>query len=192
MSNEVLCPWGEIRSKEEKSMNGRRKLLVAVVLAAALLASVAAVAPAADPARPELALSVEVRKEAYVKDADGKEKLEWREAGDVRPGDILKYTIAYRNGGRSEARSARIVDPVPKETVYIPGSAEGKDAAIAFSLDGKSFREPALLKQKVRRPDGTEGERQAPPETYTHIQWTLLKAVPPGGGGAVSFKVRVK
>lgn len=173
-------------------MNGKRKLLVAAALAAALLASIAAVAPAADPARPELTLTVEVRKEAIVKDAEGKEKAEWREARDVRPGDVLKYTVAYRNGGRTEARGARIVDPVPKETVYIPGSAEGKDAAIAFSIDGKSFREPELLKRKVRRADGTEGEEQAPPEMYTHIQWTLPKAVPPGGGGTVSFKVRVK
>ncbi len=173
-------------------MNGKRKLLLAATLAAALLAAVATAAPAADPVRPVLSLSVEVRKEAIVKDAGGKETTEWREASDVRPGDVLRYTIAYRNGGRTEARAARIVDPVPKETAYIPGSAEGKDAAIAFSLDGKSFLEPAQLRQKVRRADGTEEERQAPPETYTHVQWTLLKAVPPGGGGTVSFKVRVR
>jgi uncharacterized repeat protein (TIGR01451 family) len=173
-------------------MDGKRKVLFALLLAAALVVSVAAIATAADPARPELALTVEVRKEAIVRDAEGKERVEWREAKYVHPGDVLKYTIVYRNGGRTEARAARIVDPVPKEAAYVAGSAEGKDAAIAFSLDGEIFREPAQLKQKVRRADGAEEERQASPEMYTHIQWTLLKTVPPGGGGTVSFKVRVR
>jgi len=173
-------------------MNGKRKSLLAAVLAAALLVSGAAIAPAADPAKPELALTIDVRKEAIVKDAEGKEKVEWREAKDVSPGDTLRYTITYKNVGKSEARASRVVDPVPKGTAYVSGSAEGKDAAILFSLDGKNFKEPQLLKHKARLADGTEAEFPAPPEMYTHIQWKLLKAVPPGGTGSVSFKVKVR
>lgn len=173
-------------------MNGRRKLLFAAVLAAVLLASGAAIAPAAPAAKPELALAIDVRKEAIVKDAEGKEKVEWREAKDVNPGDILKYTITYKNVGKAEARAAQVVDPVPNGTVYVSGSAEGKDTAIGFSLDGKNFKEPQLLKHKARLADGTEAEFPAPPEMYTHVQWKLLKAVPPGGTGTVSFMVKVK
>ena len=174
-------------------MNGKRKSLLAAALAAVLLASGAAIAPAAAPAaKPELALTIDVRKEAIVRDAEGKEKVEWREAKDVSPGDILKYTITYKNAGKAEARAAQVVDPVPKGTAYVSGSAEGKDTAIAFSLDGKKFLEPPLLKYKARIADGTEAEFQATPEMYTHVQWKLLKAVPPGGTGSVSFKVKVR
>ena len=152
-------------------MNGKRKLLLAAVLAAVLLASGAMIASAASAAKPELALTIDVRKEAIVRDAEGKEKVEWREAKDVSPGDILKYTITYKNAGKAEARAAQVVDPVPKGTAYVSGSAEGKDTAIAFSLDGKKFLEPPLLKYKARIADGTEAEFQAAPEMYTHVQW---------------------
>lgn len=173
-------------------MNGKRKLATAAVLAMALLVSVVAVAAAAPAAKPELALTIEVRKEAVVKDPEGKTKKEWREAKEVKPGDILKYTITYRNLGAVEARGAKVVDPIPAGTSYISGSAEGEDSRALFSLDGKDFQEPPLLRYKARQADGTETQLQATPEMYTHIRWNLLKAVAPGGAGSMSFKVRVK
>jgi len=173
-------------------MRWKRMVVVALVFAAALHLLGAANALAADPAKPELALTLTAQKEVTVKDAEGKTKVEWREVMDVTPGDILKYTIAYRNVGTVEARDGRVMDPVPKETAYVSGSAEGKDAEVTFSLDGKTFQAPPLLKYKVRQADGTEAEYQATPEMYTHIQWKLLKPVPPGGTGSMSFKAKVK
>ena len=180
------------QSMEGTPMRGKRMLLVAAVFAAALLSVGVLNALAADPAKPELALTLSARKEVTVRDAEGKTKVEWQDVKDVSPGDILKYTIAYRNDGKVEAREARVVDPIPNETSYVSGSAEGKDAAITFSLDGKTFQDPPLLKYKVRQADGTEAEFQATPEMYTHIQWKLLKPVPPGGTGSMSFKAKVK
>jgi len=173
-------------------MKGKRMLMVATIFAAALHSVGAAVALAADPAKPELALTLSARKEVTVKDAEGKARVEWQEVKEANPGDIVKYTITYRNVGTVEARDARVVDPVPNETAYVSGSAEAKDAAITFSLDGKAFQDPPLLKYKVRQADGTEAEYQATPEMYTHIQWKLLKPVPPGGTGSMSFKAKVK
>lgn len=173
-------------------MTGKRMLLSAAIFAAMFLLVWAAYAPAADPAKPELALTLTAQKEVTVKDAEGRTKVEWQEVKDVSSGDIVKYTIAYRNVGTVEARDARVVDPVPKETTYVPGSAEGNDTAVTFSLDGKAFQDPPLLKYKVRQADGTEAEYQATPEMYSHIQWKLLKRVPPGGTGSVSFHAKVK
>lgn len=173
-------------------MERKRMVLFVGIFAAAILLAGAGNAPAAGPEKPELALTLFAQKEVTVKDAEGKAKVEWREVKDVSPGDILKYTIAYRNDGKVEARDARVVDPIPNETTYVSGSAEGKDAAIAFSLDGKTFQDPPMLKYKVRQADGTEAEYQATPEMYTHIQWKLLKPVPPGGTGSMSFKAKVK
>jgi len=172
----------------------RRKgmLLSAAIFAAMFLLVWAAYASAADPAKPELALTLTVQKEVTVQDAEGKTKVEWQEAKDVKPGDVLKFTIAYRNAGSIEARDGQVTDPVPQDTSYLSGSAEGVDAAITFSLDGKTFQSPPLLKYKVRQADGTDAEYTATPEMYTHIKWKLLKPVPPGGAGTLSFKAKVK
>jgi uncharacterized repeat protein (TIGR01451 family) len=182
----------ENRLKEGTPMKGKRLLLFAAMLAAVAVSVGATGAAAADPAKPELALTLTAQKEATVKDAEGKTKVEWQEVRGVKPGDILKYTITYRNVGTVEARDGRVVDPVPQETAYVSGSAEGRDTVISFSLDGKAFQDPPLLKYKVRQADGTEAEYQATPEMYTHIQWKLLKPVPPGGAGSLSFKAKVK
>ena len=173
-------------------MKGKRMLMFAAMLAAVAVSVGATDALAADPAKPELALTLTAQKEVTVKDAEGKTKVELREVKEVKTGDILEYTITYKNVGTVEARDGRVVDPVPKETTYVSGSAVGKDAAITFSLDGKTFQDPPLLKYKVRQADGTEAEYQATPEMYTHIQWKLLKPVPPGGAGSLSFKAKVK
>jgi len=173
-------------------MKGKRMLLFAAMLAAVAVSVGAADAAAADPAQPQLALTLTVQKEVTAKDAEGKTKVEWQEVMDVKPGDVLKFTIAYRNTGPAEARDGLVTDPVPKDTAYISGSAEGKDTEITFSLDGKTFQIPPRLKYKVRQADGTEAEYQATPEMYTHIQWKLQKPVPPGGTGSMSFKAKVK
>lgn len=168
---------------------------VGIALALLLLALTAAV-PAAraqqNGEKPELVLTLSAQKEVAVKGPDGKGKTEWQEVKTGNPGDVIRYTIAYRNGGKSEARDAAIVDPVPKGTTYIPGSAAGEGAEITFSLDGKTFQAPPQLKYRVRQPDGSEAELVASPDMYTHIRWTLRKPVPPQGTGAVSFKVKVR
>ncbi len=176
----------------EKKRDWKNKTIFAVLTVLAILASTAEMLLAADPAKPQLAMTLVVQKEAIVRDADGKEKTEWREVRESWPGDVLRYTVAYKNIGKAEARGARIVDPVPAGTSYVPGSAEGKETVITFSIDGKSFREPGQLIRKVRRADGAEIDQVATPEMYTHIQWTLLKPVPAGGMGSVSFRVKVK
>jgi len=179
-------------AREGTTMKGKRRILFAAMLAAVAVSVGATNAAAADPAKPVLALTLSVQKEATVKDAEGKPKVEWQEATDVKPGDILKFTIAYKNTGLAEARDGLVTDPVPKDTAYISGSAEGKDAEITFSLDGKTFQSPPLLKYKVRQADGSDAEYQATPEMYTHIQWKLLKPVPSGGTGSLSFKAKVR
>ena len=183
---------GKNHLMEGTTMQGKRMLLFAAMLAAVAVSVGVLDAAAADPAKPDLALTLTAQKEVTGKDAEGKTKVEWQEVKEAGPGDIVKYTIAYKNVGTVEARDGRIVDPIPKETTYVSGSAEGKDTAITFSLDGKTFQDPPLLKYKVRQADGTEAEYTATPEMYTHIQWKLLKPVPPGGTGSTSFKAKVK
>ena len=142
--------------------------------------------------KPNLTLSIAAQKEAVVKDKDGKPKSEWRDVNDINPGDIVRYVIRYANSGKAEVRNAVITDPVPSTTTYIPDTAKGKGAEITYSLDGKSFQSAPMLSYKVKQPDGTEVEYKATPDMYTHIRWRLIKPVPAGGSGTVSFKVKVK
>jgi uncharacterized repeat protein (TIGR01451 family) len=168
-------------------MRQKRFFVVLVVLAFSATAAMAQIGQ-----KPELVLTLSVQKEVIVTGEGGKPKTEWREVQSTGPGDVLRYTIRYENKGKGEARDAKIVDPVPQNTSYIGESAGGDDAAIAFSLDGKTFHPPPRLTYRVRQADGTEVEHIATPDMYTHIQWKLIKPVPPGGTGSVSFKVLVQ
>lgn len=160
-----------------------------IIFAVFLLACSSSVSAADN--KPDLALSLTAEKEVLVKDENGREKTAYQEVKDTNPGDILRYTIRYANKGKTEAKEAVINDPVPEGTEYISESAEGKGSEITFSIDGKIFQSPPLLKYKVKRPDGTEIEYVASSDMYKQIRWKLLKPVMPGDSGTLSFKVRV-
>ncbi len=163
---------------------------ISMIIAVFLLACSSSVSAADN--KPDMALSLTAEKEVLVKDDTGRTKTVYQEVKDTNPGDILRYTILYANKGKTEAKDAVINDPVPEGTSYISSSAEGKDSEIIFSIDGKIFQSPPLLKYKVKQPDGTEAEYIATPDMYKQIRWKLLKPVMPGDSGTLSFKVRVK
>ncbi len=115
-------------------------------------------------------------------DGDGKE---------LHPGEIIHYTILYRNTGNENATNAVVSDPIPKGTVYIPGSAT-ETGELSFSIDGgKTFKKPALLTYETKAANGAVEKRVASPEEYTHIRWVIDK-IPAGANGKVSFQVKVK
>lgn len=141
--------------------------------------------------RPNIALKATASKEAKVL-RQGKWVVEHMPVEKAVRGDTLLYAIAYTNEGRAPATDAAIIDAIPSGMVYVAGSAAGKDAEITCSIDGgKTFHKPPL-KQKVRRPDGTEEDRLVPPEMYTHIRWVIHRTVQPGMGGTVFFKTTVR
>jgi uncharacterized repeat protein (TIGR01451 family) len=110
----------------------------------------------------------------------------------VNPGDEIIYTLNYVNSGDGVATNAVLDDPIPKGTVYVPGSAFGKDAEIAFSIDGgKTFKKPSLLTYEVKLPGGTMEKKIASPEQYTNIRW-IFGSIPAKGSGQVGFQVKVK
>jgi uncharacterized repeat protein (TIGR01451 family) len=113
-------------------------------------------------------------------------------ADKVNPGDVIFYTLSYVNSGNEAATNAVMDDPIPKGTVYLPGSAFGKDADISFSIDGgKAFKKPSLLTYEVKLPNGKIEKRTASPEQYTHVRWTV-SVIPAHGSGQVGFQVRMK
>jgi uncharacterized repeat protein (TIGR01451 family) len=113
-------------------------------------------------------------------------------AKEINPGDVIHYTVSYINSGDEAATNAVLDDPIPQGTVYIPGTAFGKDTEIAFSIDGgKTFKKPSVLTYEVKLPNGKMEKKVASPEQYTHIRW-IINTIPAGGKGQVGFQVRVK
>lgn len=171
------------------SISGRTvKAAILAVAAVFMLTGISAWAAAQGP---KLKLTISMSKEVKTS-KNGKEVVTLVPAGKVVAGDTVVYSITYKNEGQSVARDAKIIDPVPENTAYVPGSAEGGNTEIAFSVDGgKTYQKPpVMVKQKDK--SGKVVETAAPAEAYTQVQWTVKKDVQPGESGHVNFKVKVK
>jgi uncharacterized repeat protein (TIGR01451 family) len=95
-------------------------------------------------------------------------------ANQAIPGDSLTYFVDYANAGNGDAFQVLILDTIPANTTYVPGSASGAGMLIEFSHDGGgSFDTSDLL-------------------PITHIRWSLLLPLVPGAAGTVSFSVVVQ
>lgn len=116
-------------------------------------------------------------------------KVDKTEKEQVKPGEVLTYTIVTANKGNGLARDVDIINPVPPQTVCIPKSASGKGTTVLFSVDGgKSYsRWPVKV-----RDEETKEWKEATPEQITHVKWTLQKPLPPGKQVVVTYQVRVK
>jgi len=122
---------------------------------------------------------------------DGKKVEQRIEAKEVLPSDVLIYTLTYKNVGDEPAKDINIDDPIPNDTAYVVDSAYGPGSEITFSVDGgKTFNQPSLLSYEVDV-NGQKVKRNASPEQYTHIRWSIPE-VGVGKSGVASFRVRVK
>ena len=107
----------------------------------------------------------------------------------ILPGVILVYTTTYRNNGSKPAENIVITNPVPQHMNYVDKSAEGAGTKIDFSVDhGKTYGAPEILFVI----DNQGNKQKATAADYTDIRWILLKSLPPGRGGSVSFKVKLQ
>ena len=134
-----------------------------------------------------VSVSMKAEKEVIVNKV--KQKVD---ATTINSGEVIFYTLNYVNSGDEAATDAVLDDPIPQGTVYVDGSAFGKEADITFSIDGgKTFKKPTMLTYEMKTPDGKMEKRAASPYQYTNIRWKV-KVVPAHGSGQVGFQVRVK
>jgi uncharacterized repeat protein (TIGR01451 family) len=140
--------------------------------------------------RPKISLNTTAEKEIVSGTAENK-IITTVPAKDTISGDVIKYTIHYKNEGDTEAKDAFVVDPIPAGSCYIDGTASAGDAELSFSLDsGNTFLPPPVM-IKRKDADGKTEEIPAPPQSFTHIKWTFLKGLKPAQNGTLSFKVKV-
>ncbi len=134
-----------------------------------------------------LQLSNQVFQEIEVIGADGKPERQTVPAATVVPGTEVFYVITYRNTGDQPADKVAITNAMPAELEYV--AVLGPAPANQVSVDGgKQYG--ALASLSVTGADGKPRPAQA--ADVTHVRWVLGTALPPGDGGKVSFKARLR
>lgn len=162
-----------------------KRIMVLTALVAWLISPVSAIA------KPEVTIMTISEKEV-VEVVDGQEVTKRIATSEIEPGQTLIFTMKYANKGDDKAINVVIDNPIPEESVYVVGSATGIGSEIQFSIDGgETFKQPSLLTYEVDNPSGEPFKMTASPEQYTNIRW-IVKEIPAGQQGEVSFSIRLK
>lgn len=151
-----------------------------------------AAAGAAAAEEPDIVLTVEVKEEVAIPGEKGKVEIVHREVEMADPGDVLVYTLTYKNVGAVPAAEAVVNDAVPEGTILMPGSVEGEKASVSFSVDGGRTFVPFPARLQVASMHGAPVQKPAPPEAYTHIRWKASSPLAPGESRKATFKVIVR
>jgi uncharacterized repeat protein (TIGR01451 family) len=149
-------------------------------------------AMAATPAMaaPKMTMNMTAEKDVVVVEK-GKQVKKRVEAKNQVSGEVVIYTINYRNEGDEAATNVKFDNKVPDGAAYVAESAKG-DADITFSVDsGKTYKKPALLTYEIVNAEGKKETVTASPEKYTDIRW-IITQVPAGGSGQIGYEVRIK
>jgi uncharacterized repeat protein (TIGR01451 family) len=108
----------------------------------------------------------------------------------ARPGDEIRYTLAFTNLTAGSVKNVQFVDPIPQGLVYVLGSAAARQSArVEYSIDGgKTYAEQPMIAVVE---DGKTVQKPAPRERYTHVRWTVLETVAPGAQVTAEFRAQV-
>lgn len=130
-------------------------------------------------------LKTEAFGDVLVAGKDGKQEKKRVVLKKATPGQEVIYVITYRNTGTKPAENVVVNNPVPKDLMFQPGSAQGEGTRIEVSADGgKTFG----VLEALRVSDGKAGVRPAAAGDVTNVRWTLTTAVKPGQEGNVTYK----
>ena len=160
-------------------MNGKKAIATAVLL------TMTAGAYAADKACVELKTSAATEQETL---EQGQKVTRLAPAGKVLPGDEVIWTITATNVCKTPTDNLAIANPLPEHMSYVAGSATGTGTDVAYSVDGKDFKDAASL--TVRSDDGAT--RAARADEYRAIRWTYKNSFAPGATAFVRYRAIVK
>ncbi|MEA5619599.1 hypothetical protein VB711_17380 [Cronbergia sp. UHCC 0137] len=139
----------------------------------------------------QLQLRLEAQKQVVVRDEQGKSKITWQAlAGNVQPGDVLRYTLSGENTSNRPIKNLTLNQPVPKGTVYVPKSIKApSNTKITYSIDGgRNFVENPTIKVTV---NGKEEVKPAPASAYTHIRLQIT-SVPANATVTATYQTQVR
>lgn len=127
--------------------------------------------------------------EKKVATPEGKLEIKRIPATEVLPGGLVIFVNTVANNSSGNAEGITVTNPVPKNMVYVDGSATAKDLVLTFSVDGgKRFDLPGKL--TVPGPDGKP--RPAVAADYTDIRWQFTRPLPAKATERIEFQAKVK
>lgn len=142
---------------------------------------------------PKVKLNLGAEKKVVSVDAEGKQQITWQPISNaaVQPGDVLRYTLVSENAGDKPAKSLKLTQPIPAQTVYSLESAKANGAQLTYSIDGgKTFVEKPTVTVKLA--NGQEVQQPAPASAYTHIRWDYSNSLAPLAAVRAAYEVAVK
>lgn len=114
-----------------------------------------------------------------------------RNNDQARPGDVLHYTLTFRNVNDRAVTGVTLANPLPAGVRYVANSAQAtrQDARAEYSADGgKTFSTQPMEEVVV---DGRAVTRPIPAERFTHVRWIVTGTVAPGATVVAEFDARV-
>ena len=122
---------------------------------------------------------------------DGK-TIPVEKAGQVTPGEVLRFTMNSMNEGGAPAREYRAVGQIPRGAIFVAGSALGDgDNQVSYSIDnGQQFSSNPMIDEK--QPDGTMKKIVAPISMYTQVRFEWADPLAAGAKLVASYQVRIK
>ncbi len=109
-------------------------------------------------------------------------------ATKILPNTVLYYTNTFTNISAIPADNIKLVNSIPKHTLYQTGSARGQNTDITFSINGgKSWAKPEVLTVLDKEGNATP----ATAKDYTHIRWIYMQDLAPSERQNVSFQARL-
>lgn len=106
------------------------------------------------------------------------EKYYQYDATNAKPGDILEYTITYKNVSQKTLKDIQITGPIPANTYFLKNRFKlEKSKELLASIDGgEQFAKPPLKKQIKR--DGKLFWVEVSEKEWTHICCLVSQLVP--------------
>jgi uncharacterized repeat protein (TIGR01451 family) len=132
-------------------------------------------------------LQTAVAKEQRTVDDTGETSIELVAADEVVPGDVVIYTVTYKNVSDESVENITVTNPIPPQLTYVPDSSFSPGADVQYSADGGATW--GELSELVVA-DG-DAERAATAEDLTHIRWRLSGELEPGNQGFARFRARL-
>jgi len=107
------------------------------------------------------------------------------------PGDVVRYELQFTNLTADSVRQVVFQNAVPAGLEFVAESAgaDRVDVSVEFSIDGGATYTATPMAETV-----FEGEtvlQPAPPETYTHIRWTLSGWLQPQAELTAEYRARL-
>ena len=110
----------------------------------------------------------------------------------ARPGDVLRYRLAFTNRTEGPVQGVILTNPIPRTIALVGGTvrSNGDDVQVEYSADdGRTWSAEPTEEVLV---DGRRVRRPIPPERFTNVRWTVSGLVQPRATVTAEYDTRIR